>query len=120
MPTFAAPALALFLSCTALAHFVFPAYFRTLIPGWLPAPAIIVAVTGVAELATAGLLFAPATRTAGGWAATALIAAFQLSHLDAARHTRSATRPLDTVWGVAARLGVNAGYLAWAVGVATC
>ncbi|MGW2228834.1 hypothetical protein, partial [Streptomyces formicae] len=65
-----------------------------------------------------GLLSVPPTRTAGGWAATALIAAFQVSHLDAARRTRSATRLLDTPWGVAARLCVNAGYLAWAAGIA--
>ncbi|QEU89638.1 hypothetical protein [Streptomyces kanamyceticus] len=120
MPTFAAPALAVFLSCTALAHFVFPAYFRTLVPAWLPSPAIIVAAGAVAELAVAALLFVPPTRTAGGWAATALIAAFQVSHLDAARHTRSATRPLDSPWGVTARLCVNAGYLGWAAGIAMC
>ncbi|MGW2232163.1 hypothetical protein, partial [Streptomyces formicae] len=61
MPVTAASALALFLSCTALAHFVFPAYFRTLVPPWLPSPAIIVAAAagGVAELAVAGLLSVP-------------------------------------------------------------
>ncbi|MEU7576428.1 hypothetical protein AB0B50_02320 [Streptomyces sp. NPDC041068] len=118
MPTFAAPALAVFLSCTALGHIAFPAYFRTLVPAWLPAPSIIVAASAVAELAVAGLLFTPGTRTLGGWAAALLIAGFQVSHLDAARHTRTASRFLDTAWGVAARLVVNAAYIAWAVAVA--
>ncbi|MCF3120959.1 hypothetical protein IPZ68_14800 [Streptomyces arenae] len=121
MPTFtsATPALALavFLFCTALAHFAFPAYFRTLVPAWLPSPAIIVVVSALAELAVAGLLFASVTRVAGGWAAIALITGFQLSHLDAARHTGSATRWLDTAWGVAARLAVNTAYVAWALAV---
>lgn len=115
---FATLALAAFLSCTALAHVAFPAYFRTLVPAWLPSPSIIVAASAVAELAVAGLLFAPATRAAGGWCAVALLAAFQVSHLDAARHTRSAVRFLDTRPAVAARLVVNAAYLAWAVAVA--
>ncbi|MFE0102375.1 hypothetical protein [Streptomyces sp. NPDC059009] len=114
----AATALAAFLTATALAHLALPAYFRSLVPAWLPAPAALVAGSAVAELAVAGLLFAPGTRTAGGWAAVVLLSAFQVSHLDAARHTRTATRFLDGVPGVAARLLVNAAYLAWAVSVA--
>lgn len=122
MHTLAALALAVFLSCTALAHVAFPAYFRTLVPGRLPSPSIIVAASALAELVTAGLLFAPATRGAGGWVAVVLLGVFQISHLDAARHTRSATRFLDTGPGVAARLVVNAAYLAWAgaVAIASC
>ncbi|WP_030775841.1 hypothetical protein [Streptomyces sp. NRRL S-920] len=119
MHIFAALALAVFLSCTAVAHVVLPAYFRTLVPAWIPAPSIIVAVSAVAELAVAGLLFFPATRGAGGWAAVVLLASFQVSHLDAARHTRTAVRFLDTRPGVAARIVVNAAYLVWAGVVAT-
>ncbi|MEU5001205.1 hypothetical protein [Streptomyces sp. NPDC021622] len=117
MSDFAALALAAFLAVTAVTHFLFPGYFRTLVPRWLPSPAALVVGSAVAEFATAALLFAPATRTVGGWAAVALLSAFQVSHLDAAFHTRTRTGFLNTPWGVTARLTVNAAYIAWALTV---
>ncbi|SHE57933.1 DoxX family protein [Streptoalloteichus hindustanus] len=119
MATFAALALALFLAVVGVAHFVLPGYFRTLVPAWLPAPALLVAGSGLAEIATAGLLALPDTRTWGGWAAAALITTYLVSHLDALRHAhRTRPRLLDRPAGVAARLVVNLAYLAWAVTVA--
>ncbi|MFD9908378.1 hypothetical protein [Streptomyces sp. NPDC059063] len=118
MSTIAALALALFLAATAVAHFAFPAYFRSLVPTWLPHPAIFVTGSALAELATAVLLCSPGTRTAGGWAATALLTTFQASHVDAACHTRTRSGLLNSPWGVIARLLVNAAYIAWAAAVA--
>ncbi|MEI5101146.1 hypothetical protein RB200_24545 [Streptomyces sp. PmtG] len=119
MSAIAALALALFLALTAVAHAVLPGSFRSLVPDWLPHPALLVAVSALAELAVAVSLCAPSTRAAGGWSAVALLAAFQVTHLDAARHTRTRSGPLHGPWGVAARLAVNAAYLAWAAAVAT-
>ncbi|QIB47630.1 hypothetical protein [Streptomyces aureoverticillatus] len=118
MSTPASLTLGLFLATTALAHFVFPAYFRSLIPAWLPHPAIFVTGSALAELGTAALLFAPGTRAAGGWAAAGLLTAFLVPHVDAARHARARSGVLHGPWGVAARLAVNAGYIAWATAVA--
>ncbi|MFD5699789.1 hypothetical protein [Streptomyces lasiicapitis] len=41
-----------------------------------------------------------------------------MPHVDAARHTRARFGVLHGPWGVAARLAVNAGYIAWATAVA--
>ncbi|EPH39577.1 hypothetical protein ABT390_05515 [Streptomyces aurantiacus] len=118
MSTPAAFALALFLATTALAHFAFPAYFRSLVPVWLPHPAIFVIGSALAELGTAALVAAPDTRVAGAWTAAGLLTVFQVSHVDAACRTRTRSGVLNSPWGVAARLVVNAGYVAWATAVA--
>ncbi|MEV0322901.1 hypothetical protein ACIBKX_15230 [Streptomyces sp. NPDC050658] len=117
MSDLAAPALAALLTVTAVTHFLFPGYFRGLVPLWLPSPATFVVGSALAELATAGLLLTPASRTAGGWAAVALLCVFQVSHIDAAFHTRTRTGFLGSPWGVAGRLAVNAAYIAWALAV---
>ncbi|MCP2262023.1 putative membrane protein [Streptoalloteichus tenebrarius] len=119
MVTATALALAFFLAVVGVAHFLAPGYFRTLVPSWLPAPGLLVAASGVAEIVTAGLLACPSSRAWGGWAAVALITSYLVSHLDALRHAHpSRPRLLDRPAGVAARLVVNLGYLAWAIAVA--
>lgn len=119
MTTLAAPALALFLCVTSVAHFAFPVYFRSLVPDWLPHPAAFVVGSALAELALAALLLEPSARGVGGWSAAALFTAFQTAHLDAVRHVRTRPGVLCSGWGVGARLLVNAVYVAWAVVVAT-
>ncbi|MFE3453136.1 hypothetical protein ACFXJ8_29855 [Nonomuraea sp. NPDC059194] len=121
----AAIALALFLIVVGTSHFVFPGYFRTLVPGWFPWAGLAVAASGAAEIAVGVLLAggvvaaAPGITAAGGWAAAALITVYLASHLDALRHARpDRPRLLDRPVGVAARLVVNAAYLGWAVTVA--
>ncbi|AQZ63489.1 hypothetical protein BKM31_20275 [[Actinomadura] parvosata subsp. kistnae] len=111
--------LAVFLLTTGAAHFAVPAYFRSLVPSWIgPAP-LLVAATGVAEIAVGALILAPVTRGAGAWAAALLISAYLASHLDAVRHaTPGHARVLLRPWAVAARLVVNLGYIGWAVAVA--
>lgn len=118
MSTFAALALALFLTTTALAHFALPAYFTSLVPAWLARPGLFVVGSALAELGTAVLLLTPGTRAVGGWTAVGLLTAFQVSHVDAAWHTRTRSGMLHRPWGVVARLVVNAGYIAWAAAVA--
>ena len=51
-------------------HLVRPAPFLRIMPGWVPQPELVVALTGVAELIGAvGLVqpFSPALRRAAGW-----------------------------------------------------
>ncbi|MEU7900669.1 MauE/DoxX family redox-associated membrane protein [Nonomuraea sp. NPDC049152] len=119
MHDIAAIALALFLVVVGTSHFVFPAYFRTLVPAWFPWAGPAVAGSGVAEIVVGVVLVVPGGRAAGGWAAAALITAYLASHLDALRHARpDRPRLLDRPIGVAARLVVNAAYIGWAVMVA--
>lgn len=119
MTVLAALALAVLLTTSGIAHFVLPRYFRTLVPGWLPRPDVLVAVTGIADIATAFLLFVPDTRAIGGWVAASLITAYLVAHLDALRASHIARRRfLDGGVGVTARIVVNVGYIAWATAVA--
>lgn len=59
--------LALFFSTAGVLHFIFPAQYASVIPHWLPAPAALVALSGVCELAGGLGLLLPVTRRAAGW-----------------------------------------------------
>ncbi|MGH6696850.1 DoxX family protein [Sphingopyxis sp.] len=49
------------------AHLTRPAPFLAITPPWVPQPELVVAATGVAEIAGAVGLMIPATRKAAGW-----------------------------------------------------
>ena len=62
--------LALFYAAAGLVHLLLPAPFVKITPDWVPMPALVILLTGMAELAGAvGLLqgFSPALRRAAGW-----------------------------------------------------
>ncbi|GLW99076.1 hypothetical protein [Microtetraspora sp. NBRC 16547] len=111
--------MAIFLIVTGVAHFVVPGYFRTLVPAWLGRAGLLVAATGAAEIVVGALVLVPASRSAGSWAAAALITGYLVSHVDALWHARAdRPRKLDRPAGALARLAVNGVYIAWAVAVA--
>ena len=62
-------------------HLVRPRTYEWLVPPELGSARSWVTATGVAELGTAALLAAPATRRAGGWAAAGLLTSFMPAHL---------------------------------------
>jgi len=86
-------ALGLLYAAAGVLHLALPAPFIGIVPPWVPEPALVVTLTGTAELAgAAGLLqpWSPALRRAAGWglAAYALCvwpANFQHFLLDRAR-----------------------------------
>jgi uncharacterized membrane protein len=114
----AAVALGLFMVVSGVAHATNPAYFRRLVPPWLPAPSVLVALSGLADVVVGVLVLVPATRELGGWATAALVTAYLPAHLDPLRRSGGPRRALDRPWAVAARVVVNLGYVAWAVVVA--
>lgn len=62
--------LGLFYAVAGVAHLAIPQPFLSITPGWVPQPALVVALTGLAELAgAAGLLqpWSPKLRRAAGW-----------------------------------------------------
>ena len=73
--------LAALLGGSGVLHLVRPRTYEWLVPPELGDARSWVTATGVAELGTAALLAAPATRRAGGWAAAALLTAFVPAHL---------------------------------------
>jgi uncharacterized membrane protein len=63
-------ALALFYALAGVLHLAVPRPFVSIVPPWVPAPALVVALTGAAELCgAAGLLqtWSPPLRRAAGW-----------------------------------------------------
>ncbi|RZJ98547.1 MAG: hypothetical protein EON88_00445 [Brevundimonas sp.] len=50
-----------------LLHLLAPGPFLTITPDWVPFPAEVIRLTGVAEIAGAGGLMVPRLRTAAGW-----------------------------------------------------
>ena len=68
---------ALFFVAAGMMHFVVPGYYRTIVPSSLPAPGVLVAVTGAAEiLGGIGLLVPRLRRAAGVWLIVVLVAIF--------------------------------------------
>jgi uncharacterized membrane protein len=118
MDELAARALAALMVGSGVTHFTAPGYYRGLVPSWLPARSALVAVSGLADIAVGVLVAVPATRRPGGWATGALITAYLPAHLEPLRHTTTPPRAFDRPLGVAARVAVNLGYVAWAVAVA--
>jgi uncharacterized membrane protein len=103
---------------SGVTHFTRPAYFRGLVPAWVPARSAVVALSGAADVAVGVLVAVPATRRAGARATAALITTYLPAHLEPLRHRRTAQPAFDRPVGVAARVAVNLGYVAWAVAVA--
>ncbi|TYP86761.1 hypothetical protein [Blastococcus xanthinilyticus] len=114
----AATALAGLMIGSGAARTVVPGYFRGLVPPWVPAPGVAVALSGAADVLAGVLLLRPATRREGAWLAAGLVTAYLPAHLDPLRHASTATSLFDRRPGIAARLVVNVGYIGWAVAVA--
>ncbi|HET9504013.1 MAG TPA: DoxX family protein [Hymenobacter sp.] len=58
-----------------LLHFLKPAPYLRIMPPWLPAPRLLVALSGAAEVAGGLGLLLPATRRAAAWGLLALLLA---------------------------------------------
>jgi len=75
MPVLSRFALALFFIIAGTAHFITPAPYLAIVPSFLPWPAALVALSGVAEiLGGLGICF-PSTRRLAGWCLIALLLA---------------------------------------------
>ena len=74
-PRLRAAALPALLGVAGVLHLVWPGPFVRVVPGWLPAPGVLVAVSGVALVAGAVGLRVPATRRLAAWALVVLLAA---------------------------------------------
>jgi uncharacterized membrane protein len=75
--TIALVALALFFTAAGINHFVHSALYARIVPPWLPAPALLVQVSGIFEiLGGIGVLVPKARRIAGAGLIALLIAVF--------------------------------------------
>lgn len=83
--------IALFASA-GIGHFVMTDAFVGIVPSWVPAPRMMVYLSGVAELAGALGLLLPATRAAAGWGLIAMLLAVfpaNINMLQMARETHA-------------------------------
>lgn len=75
MKKFALYLLGAFFIVAGINHFVSPAYYLAMIPPFLPAPRILNAIAGVAEILGGIGVFIPRFRRAAGWGLIALLMA---------------------------------------------
>jgi uncharacterized membrane protein len=83
-----ARALLVLLGGSGVLHLIRPRGYAFLVPPELGPARPWVIGSGVAEIVTAALLAAPATRPAGGWAAAGLLVGFVPAHLQTFRVVR--------------------------------
>ena len=108
--------LAATLAVPGLLHFAHPAPFVAIVPRSLPRPELLVALSGVGELACAALVAHPRTRRTGGLGAAALfVAVFPANVSMALRSTGHSTLYRAVVW---ARLPLQIPLIVWAWRVA--
>lgn len=95
-------------------HFVFPAEYRAIMPPYLPAPATLVAVSGLAEIAGGAGLLIPRWRQAAGIGVVVLLLAVFPANVEMLRQfrARGVTAPLETLLWL--RLPFQAVLIWWA------
>jgi uncharacterized membrane protein len=113
MRTISRFALALFFIIAGTVHLVAPAPYLAIMPPYVPWPAAMVALSGVAEiLGGIGVCFR-ATRVAAGWCLIALLVAVFPANI----HAISTGMIIDghalPVWMLWARLPVQLLFIAW-------
>jgi uncharacterized membrane protein len=107
-------ALTVFMVGAGINHFLVPATYVAMVPTWLPAPALLVQVSGVAEILGGLGLILPATRRLAAWGLIALLVAvfpanvhIAMNHLPLGDHVL----PAWALWG---RLPLQVVMIAWA------
>lgn len=102
--------LAVTMAATGVLHFARPEKFAAIVPDWLPAPRLLVLVSGFFEIAGGLGLLIPRTRRAASWGLMALFAAVFPANVYMATHRIYTDNPY-ILWG---RLPFQALLIAWA------
>lgn len=98
-----------------VAHFILPQPFIDIVPDYLPAAALLVYISGAAEIAGGLGLLLPKTRQAAAWGIVALlIAVFPANIHMAINHTIPAGMPEPPAWALWARLPLQFVMILWA------
>ena len=96
-------------------HFVKPAPYIGIMPHWLPAPALLVLMSGIAEVAGGVGVLVPFTRVAAGWGLIVLLVAIFPANVQMFLDARAAGATVSRLWmfGVTARLPLQALLIWW-------
>ncbi|MEM1044465.1 MAG: DoxX family protein [Bacteroidota bacterium] len=95
-----------------VAHFVRPRMFETIVPPSLPAPRLLVYLSGVAEVLGGIGLLVPSLRPWAGWGLAALLVAVFPANLYMARES-DRFRSLAPRWALRARLALQPLLIVW-------
>lgn len=108
--TIARALAALFFVAAGLGHFIIPSFYLAMMPPWLPAPLLMVQLSGVAEIAGGvGLLIPRVRRLAGIGLVVLLIAVFP-ANIQMLQNARAAGTPELALW---IRLPFQLLFIAW-------
>jgi uncharacterized membrane protein len=106
--------LTIFMVAAGANHFISPAPYVGMMPAALPAPLLLVYVSGVAEMLGGLGLILPATRKLAAWGLIALFVAVFPANLNMAlNHLPLGTMAVPT-WALWARLPLQVVLIAWA------
>jgi uncharacterized membrane protein len=104
--------LGIFFIAAGANHFAHPGLYVRIVPGWLPAPGLLVAISGACEmLGGLGVLF-PRTRRVAGVGLVALLVAVFPANLQMAEHPELYT-DVGSAAAFYARLPLQAILIAW-------
>ena len=99
-------------------HFINPRPYRQIVPPWVPAPEMMVAASGVAEIAGGAGLIAPRTRRVAGWWLVATLVGVFPANLHMARHPDRYPKVPGGAPALWARLPFQAVFIAWVLDAA--
>jgi uncharacterized membrane protein len=106
--------LAALMIAAGVTHFLSPRPYIRIVPGWLPAPAALVAISGACEILGGVGLLVPATRRLAAWGLVALLIAVFPANINMAVHRIPLGRKPVAPWMLWARLPLQAVLVAWA------
>ena len=100
----------LFFVVAGIGHFIKPDSYEKMVPPYLPDPAVLIFISGVAEIAGGvGLAIRP-LRRAAGWGLIALLASVFPANIYMVQHPESFGIPIWILW---ARLPFQAVFMGW-------
>ncbi|MDZ7845952.1 MAG: DoxX family protein [Owenweeksia sp.] len=97
--------MALVYLLAGVSHFLFPAVFQRIVPGYLPYPKTLVVISGIIEIVLALGLMWPSTRSTSAWGLILLLIAVFPANVEQVR-TKKARLGLP-LWLVVLRLPVQ-------------
>lgn len=85
--------MGLFYLVAGITHFTNPGFFRQIVPPVLPAPGLLVALSGLAEIVLGLGVMVPATRRVAAWGVIALLVAVFPANVYQALHNPTLVDP---------------------------
>ena len=105
-------AMGLFYIASGINHFRNTGFYRPIMPPYIPAPVIMIYISGVAEMLGGVAVLVPRTRAVAAWGIVALLIAVSPVHINMCLHPdKFANIPLWIIWF---RLPLQFVFMAWA------